>query len=49
MYNKKENLPALRRTVCCLLLTSMLLAALLALPCLPARRAAMTRPGAPCA
>ena len=29
MYNKKENLPALRRTVCCLLLTSMLLAALL--------------------
>ena len=41
MYNKKENLPALRRTVCCLLLTSMLLAAL--------RRAAMTRPGAPCA
>ena len=29
MYNKKENLPALRHTVCCLLLTSMLLAALL--------------------
>ena len=29
MYNKKDNLPALRRTVCCLLLTSMLLAALL--------------------
>ena len=29
MYNKKENLPALRRTVCCLLLTSLLLAALL--------------------
>ena len=29
MYNKKENLHALRRTVCCLLLTSMLLAALL--------------------
>ena len=29
MYNKKENLPALRRTVCCLLLTSMLLATLL--------------------
>lgn len=28
MYNKKENLPTLRRTVCCLLLTSMLLAAM---------------------
>ena len=29
MYNNKESFPALRRTVCCLLLTSMLLAALL--------------------
>ena len=29
MYNKKESFPALRRAVCCLLLTSMLLAALL--------------------
>ena len=28
MYNKKENRPTLRRTVCCLLLTSMLLAAM---------------------
>lgn len=29
MYNNKESFPALRRAVCCLLLTSMLLAALL--------------------
>ena len=29
MYNHKESFPALRRAVCCLLLTSMLLAALL--------------------
>ena len=29
MYNNKESFPALRRTVCCLLLISMLLAALL--------------------
>lgn len=29
MYNTKESFPALRRAVCCLLLTSMLLAALL--------------------
>ena len=29
MYNNKESFPALRRAVCCLLLASMLLAALL--------------------
>ena len=29
MYNNKESFPALRRAVCCLLLTGMLLAALL--------------------
>ena len=29
MYNKKESFPALRRAVCCLLLTSMLLLSLI--------------------